>query len=137
MTVSAAVSYQEHQINTARRGQLLLLAYDGLLGFLAKGKRAIEAKHFDEQNTYLTKAQDILVELTSSLDHSAHPKLCENLSNLYTYMYDRLVQANIQDDAIAVSEVAGQLAELRAAWAEADQMLKGQQAASSRGGFSA
>ncbi|HEX2951317.1 MAG TPA: flagellar export chaperone FliS [Armatimonadota bacterium] len=130
--LKANAYYQASQVNTASRGTLLVLAYDGLLRFLAEGKRAMLAKQIEVQNTNLTKAQSIIVELINTLDPTANPQLAESLKRLYTYMYDRLVYANVHDDEAAIMEVAGMLSELREAWAEADRIVRSQEG----GGYS-
>lgn len=120
MAAFPAHAYQEHQVTTVGRGQLLLMAYDGALRFLEEGKRAIRANQFELKNHNLQKAQRLLLEFLQTLDHQASPDLAERLDRLYRYMYDRLTYANVNDDERAVMEVAGLLGELRQAWGEAE-----------------
>lgn len=132
--LNANAYYQASQVNTASRGALLILAYDGVLRFLAEAKRAIANRQLEVQNTNLTKAQAIIAELMSSLDHSANPQLAGSLSRLYAYMYDRLVYANVHDDEAAIVEVSRMLSELREAWAEADKIVRCQEGGHLPGG---
>ncbi|MHB0936619.1 MAG: flagellar export chaperone FliS [Armatimonadota bacterium] len=136
---SAYGNYRENQITTASRGQLLLMTYDGLLRFLEEGRRAMSESRYDAQSTNITKAQTLLLELLSSLDHHAAPELANNLDRLYRYMYDRLTLANVKDDEKSLTEVAGLLGNLREAWAEAERMTRTQMSVepSLNGGYTA
>ena len=55
---------------------------------------------------------DILVELTTSLDHERGGELSLRLSGLYGYMHRRLVAANRQQSDALLAEVEGLLATL-------------------------
>lgn len=127
-SLRADAYYRENQVQTASRGQLLLMAYDGMLRFLADGRRAMQDGRYEAQGTCLNKAQALMQELQLALDHSINPQLASNLDRLYRYMSDRLMHANINDDLAAVDEVARMLAELREAWAEADRQSRSQTA---------
>lgn len=116
VALSVNAYYRENQITTVSPGELLLLAYDGAIRFLAEGKRAMAEKRYEEQNTHLTRAQALILELARTLDHTVNPELAGNLDRLYTYMLDRLVQANIDDDEAALTEVTKLLTALREAW---------------------
>lgn len=132
-------NYRENQITTASRGQLLLMTYDGMLRFLEEGRRAMAESRYDVQSSNITKAQALLLDLVSSLDHTAAPELAKNLDRLYRYLYDRLTTANVKDDEKALTEVAGILADLRQAWAEAERQTRSQMSAepSLNGGYTA
>jgi len=80
-------------------------------------------KSYEQQNTYIIKAQKLLLELIYTLNHDADRDLAQRLTQLYEYMFNRLVEANVSDDASAMDEVLWHLAELRGAWAEADRQV--------------
>ena len=119
-------NYRENQITTASRGQLLLMTYDGMLRFLEEGRRAMTESRYDAQSSNITRAQSLLLELLTSLNHDAAPELANNLDRLYRYMYDRLTLANIKDDEKALTEVASLLSNLREAWSEAERQTRSQ-----------
>ena len=123
---NAQACYREHQITTADRGQLLLMVYDGMLRSLAEGQRAMGAQRIEVQHTSITKAQRLLAELITTLDHQANPQLATQLDNLYRFMFDSLTRANVYDDAQLLSDVIGLLKELRSAWAQADATVRSQ-----------
>lgn len=132
--------YREKQVTTASRGQLLLMAYDGMLRFLAEGQRAMQDRQYEAQGKSITRVQDIITELMYSLDHSACPEVAASLEKLYRYMYDRLTTANVYDDEQALQEVMRMLTGLRETWYEADRMVRCQEttpAPTGTGGFAA
>ena len=116
---AATAEYQQNQILTAGRSQLLLLAYDGALRFLGLARAHMRAHEIDRQHANIVRAQAILAELISSLDPTVDEKMAASLRSLYEYLYDRLTHANVRDDEAALTEVGAHLASLREAWAEA------------------
>jgi flagellar protein FliS len=123
---NAQACYREHQITTADRGQLLIMVYDGMLRSLAEGQRAMTDKRIEAQHSSLLKAQRLLGELITTLDHAANPQLAGQLDRLYRFMFDSLTRANIYDDTKLLTEVIGLLKELRGAWVEADATVRNQ-----------
>ena len=116
--------YVDNQVNTATPGRLIVLAYDGAIRFAKTGLEAMKARKLDVQSFNIGKTQAILTELIVCLDNKANPELAGSLSSLYTYMFDRLTEANIHDNVQALEEVIGLLSDLRSAWAEAETMVR-------------
>ncbi|KUK13467.1 MAG: flagellar secretion chaperone FliS [bacterium] len=107
--------YRQTQVQTAKPEQLLLMLYDGAIGFLKRAKVAIEERNIEEAHTFLVKTQDIIVELMVSLNMEVG-ELALNLFRLYEYMHHRLVEANINKDTKPIDEVLRMLQDLRDAW---------------------
>lgn len=119
ITGYADTQYRKSQVLTAGRGRLLLMTYDGALRFLNLAARAMQEKDLENQHINITKAQRIVMELLTSLDHSVNSQLAGALDRLYRYIYDRLVEANVRDKVEALREAEMLLSGLREAWAEA------------------
>jgi len=111
--------YQQAQIETAPREQLLLMLYDGAIRFANIAKKAIEDKDFQVANTHCMKVQNILTELMVTLDMEVGGELAQNLFDLYDYMNRRTMEANLQKDTQPLDEIMMHLKELRMAWAQA------------------
>lgn len=120
------VQYQANQINTAGPDKLLLMAYDGAIRFARTGIEGIRSGDLYAKSTGISKCQAIIAELLTTLDPRPNPELAVNLANLYDYTYNRLSEANINDDEAAAAEVIGILTDLRQAWAQAAQIWRGQ-----------
>lgn len=111
--------YQQAQIETAPREQLLLMLYDGAIRFANIAKKAIEDKDYQTANTHCMKVQNILTELMVTLDMEVGGELAQNLFDLYDYMNRRTMEANLQKDPQPLDEILMHLKELRMAWAQA------------------
>ena len=55
----------------------------------------------------------------NSLDMEIGGETAVNLHRLYSYLYYRLVQANIKKDVVMIDEVLNHLKDLKATWEEA------------------
>lgn len=125
-----ARAYQAQSVLTASPGRLVLMLYDGALRFMDHARDALEApegtpRRIENINTNLIKAQNILVELQSSLNHEIGGEHAANLDRLYDYYVRRLFEANIKKSVAPLIEVEKLVRQLRDGWAE---MLSAQEA---------
>ncbi len=107
--------YRQVQTETASPGQLVLMLYSGARRFLRTADEALEAGDPQTAHVALTRSQDIIFELISSLDTSVG-ELAENLLSLYVYLYQRLVVANLRKEREPIVEALEILARLDGAW---------------------
>jgi flagellar protein FliS len=110
--------YLQDSINTASPGKLLLMLYDRLVVDLMKGEDALRAGDREESHERLTHAQEIVLELRTSLDVDAWSG-APALANLYGWMLTELIGANIGKDADRVAACRALVEPLRDAWREA------------------
>lgn len=125
-----ARAYQAQAVLTASPGQLILMLYDGALRFLGHARDALQstdenARRIETINTNLLKAQNIIAELQSCLNHEAGGDHAANLDRLYDYYLRRLLEANMRKKVEPVIEVEKLVRDLRDGWAE---MLRTQDA---------
>lgn len=116
--------YRKSSVNGASPLQLVIMLYDGALKFMAAGKRAMEQSNLPEQNKNLQRAQKIVAELISCLDLAKGGEVSQNLLALYTYCYNRLVEANLEDDPTGIDQVTAVLSNLRSGWVELELEMK-------------
>jgi flagellar protein FliS len=127
--------YLKTQIQTASREQLILMLYDGAIRFGEQSKDRLAVQDWEGAHGLLIRAQNIVMELLYSLDRKAGGTVADNLAGLYTYCYQRLVEANIQHNPAKIDECNAILRKLREAWAQAIANLKKSQASvASHGG---
>lgn len=62
----------------------------------------------------------IIGELSGSLDHESGGDIADGLAALYSYSQQRLMEANINNDATILQEVDGLFAEIEGAWQAID-----------------
>jgi flagellar protein FliS len=108
--------YLETAVETASPARLIVMLYDGAIRFINEAAYAMQQRDYETQNAKLQRAQKILAELISSLDFDKGGEIAENLFRLYTYMYNQLVEANINDSRERLEHVAHLLSEFREAW---------------------
>jgi len=117
-------SYQQTSVIGANAGKLIVMLYDGAILFLSRAESSIERNDLKGQSLYITKAQNILLELISSLNMKKGKEVAANLYAIYTYMYKRLMKAALYNDTATLSEVSRMLRELRESWAAVAQNCK-------------
>lgn len=96
---------------------LVLTLFDATLQRLTAARTCIESGETRRKASLLHSAVILVAELRGSLNLKDGGALAQNLSDLYEYMTRRLIQANLESDAHAVSEVQSLLGEIRSAWA--------------------
>ncbi len=116
--------YLKTQIQTASREQLILMLYDGAIRFGGQARDRIVTQDWEGCHDLLIRAQNIILELLYALDRKAGGEVADNLASLYTYCYNRLVEANIHHVPEKIDECTSILKGLREAWAQAIDMLK-------------
>jgi len=117
--------YLETKIQTASSEQLLIILIDGAIKFCKMGIEAINQNNHDLANKHLIKVQDIISELTITLDHTSG--ISDSLLKLYEYFVYLLIEANMQKKVEPVEKVLGYLTELKETWILAALQLKKQQ----------
>ena len=98
-------AYLRDAILTATPEQLQLMLYDGAIRFCLHARDAIERKDFEESFNKLTRAQNIILEMQNGLNYDVNRELCERVSSIYSFLYRRLVDANLHRDVAAIDEL--------------------------------
>lgn len=120
MTTSAMLRrrYNGDAVTTASPNRLVVMLYDRLLKDLNTAFTAVSAGNIELAHRSLVHAQDIIAELSGSLDLDMWPEGSQ-LKALYDYLTDRLVRANVTKDVTFVAECLEIVEPLRDAFAEA------------------
>lgn len=131
---SARRRYVTDAIQTVTPQQLLVMLYDRLLLDITRAGDALEVRDYEQVNNMLTHAQDIIMELESSLDPTAWsggPALME----LYRFLHNELISANVGKDATRIASCHALIEPLADAWkTAAAQLADAPQMASSLAG---
>jgi flagellar protein FliS len=118
-----ARTYRSNAVLTASPGRLVLMLYDGALKALQLARESFARPETDMMriqaiNAQLLKAQAIIGELQSTLNHNAGGEFSRNLDRLYDYFLRRLIEANLRKEEKPIAEVERLLRDVRDAWAE-------------------
>ena len=108
--------YMRSKIMTASKAELTLMLYDGAIKFCNMAKLSIEKKDIPGANTNIKKAEAIIEEFLATLDHKY--EVAKDFENVYNYIYDRMVEANLKKDPEILDEVLEHLRTMRDTWKE-------------------
>jgi len=116
--------YQNIQVTTSSPEKVLIMLYDGAINFtkiaidkLAKGDVA-------GKGLYIGKAHAIVAELMGTLNHKASVDICCQLEQLYTYLIDEFLAANIKSDPKHLENALRILTTMRTTWVDAAEIVK-------------
>lgn len=114
----ATAMYKNNQILTASPKRLIELLYEGAIKNIKLAELALDTVDFESVNRYSTKAQSIILELKNALNLTAGGEITEQLNQIYDFMFERLVSANIEKQPEKFELVRKMLEELKTTWNE-------------------
>ena len=119
--MDAYAQYRTQAVTTASPAQLVAMLYQGALTAITIAEQQLTGEgpaDAELVHRELVRAQQIVTELTLSLDHEQGGQIAANLAALYDFCWDRLVQANLKKDASLLPAVRHTLGDLSLTWAE-------------------
>ncbi len=118
--MDAYAHYRTQAVTTASPAQLVAMLYQGALTAIAVAEQTLADTAADQELAHreLVRAQDIVTELSLSLDHEQGGEIATHLASLYEFCSDRLVQANLRKDPSLLPAVRQTIGGLAEAWAE-------------------
>jgi len=117
---NAYATYQNSKIMTATPAELTLMLYEGAIKFCNIAIMGVEQKDIQKAHINIRKVQNIIAEFRATLNHK-YP-VAEDFENVYRYLSDRLVEANIRKDKEILEEVLVHLRTMRDTWKEVMQI---------------
>ena len=117
-------AYKKTSVETASKEQILLMLYQAAIKNCKKGIEAIEQKNLAKKGENIGKMQDIVVELSNSLDFEVGGEVAKELASLYDYILYSSTQANIKIDKAHLEGCLKVLNTLYDGWSEAIKNLK-------------
>ena len=109
-------AYFEHEVLTADPIKLTQLLYRGVLEAVADARSRLAEGNIKGRSAAVTKAVEILAELSSSLDHERGGELSTSLAALYDYAQRRLLAGNQAQADRPLAEAQRLLETLGEAW---------------------
>ncbi len=117
MAIPAAYAqYNNSKVLTASPAELTLMLYEGAIKFCNIAIMAIEKKDIEKSHINIVKVENIINYLQSTLD-TKYP-VSQDYDRIYTYLQQRLAQANIKKDSEILEEVCEHLRSVRDTWKE-------------------
>ncbi|MCL2834142.1 MAG: flagellar export chaperone FliS [Treponema sp.] len=123
---NAISAYRETRIKTASQGQLIIMLYDEAVKCLDRALDLLEKNtngrkdpgRIEHINKSILKTQEIITELSVSLDFEQGGEIAQNLFSLYSWFNQELLEGNIKQDAGRIRPVREMINDLREAWHE-------------------
>ena len=109
-------TYAKNKILTASPAELTLMLYEGAIKFCNIAIVAIEDKNVEKAHVNITKVENIIAEFLATLDHKY--LVAKDFENVYNYLMERLVEANMKKDKEILEEVLTHLRTMRDTWKE-------------------
>lgn len=109
-------AYANNKIMTASPAELTLMLYEGAIKFCNIALDSIEKKDIERAHTNIVKVENIIEEFTATLNHK-YP-VAKDFENVYSYLRQRLIDANIKKDPEILEEVLEHLRTMRDTWKE-------------------
>lgn len=125
MAMNPYAQYQNSKILTASPAELTLMLYDGAIKFSNIAIAAMNEKDVQKAHINIIKVQKIIEEFRATLDFK-YP-VAKDFDNVYIYIQQRLLQANIKKEPAIMEEVLTHLRSMRETWAEVMRKSKGQE----------
>ena len=113
---NAYAQYNNSKVLTASPAELTLMLYDGAIKFCNIALMAIEQKDIEKAHINIIKVHKIIDYLRQTLDMK-YP-VAQDFERIYTYLSQRLVEANVKKDKEILEEVGEHLRSVRDNWKE-------------------
>ena len=95
--------YANSKVQTASPAELTLMLYEAAIKFCNIAEMAIEKNDIQKAHDNIKKVEAIIEEFQATLNHK-YP-VAKDFDKVYTYLMQRLVEANIKKDTKILDEV--------------------------------
>lgn len=109
-------AYANNKIMTASPAELTLMLYEGAIKFANLAITAIEEKNIEKAHINIVKVEHIIEEFQATLNHK-YP-VTKDFDEVYSYLMNRLREANMKKDKEIMEEVLKHLRTMRDTWKE-------------------
>lgn len=113
---NAYSQYNNSKVLTASPAELTLMLYEGAIKFCNIAIVAVEQKDIEKAHVHIVKVERIVDYFRQTLDMEI--PVSEDFERVYSYLSQRLVEANIKKDKEILEEVNEHLRSMRDTWKE-------------------
>lgn len=115
--------YQQTQVTTARKEDILIMLYEAAIRHSRRAQDCIDRKDLAGKGESILKVHDIVNELNNTLDHKVGGEIAAQLEQLYNYISEQLLHANLNNDKKALGVIEQILSTLLDGWRGAAEKL--------------
>lgn len=123
--------YREMDITTASPETLVVRLYEGAIRNARSALAHQQAGRVAERGRAISRAVAIVSELSSALDMERGGEIARNLSGLYAFVNEQLVQANLEGRGDRIEDALRILDILAEAWVEVARLAGSRRAEAS------
>jgi flagellar protein FliS len=116
LAIDARLAYIENEILQADPMRLVQMLYRGAIAAVGQARGHLRDGEIRQRSEQITRAAEIINELTLSLDREKGGEIAGNLAELYDYIQRRLQDANFRQQEQPLVEVERLLTTLLEAW---------------------
>ena len=116
--------YEKSKMLTASPAELTLMLYEGAIKFANIAVMAIEKGDVEKAHNNIRKVERIIEEFQVTLNHK-YP-VAKDFDEVYKYLQQRLLEANIKKDKVIMEEVLRHLRTMRDTWKDVMRLAKTQ-----------
>jgi flagellar secretion chaperone FliS len=109
-------AYRQTQVQTASPTELVVMLYRGAIRFTKAGIDGVNRGDIQAAHAGFVRAQQIVTELSATLNLERGGELARQLRTIYTFVSDLLMKANIRKAVEPAMHVVRLLEELLSAW---------------------
>ncbi len=96
MTSDVSNEYLRTRVLSAPPEELRLLLLEGAVRFARRGREGLAEKIYEKSFDNIGQCKAIVMALIDALRPEVDPDLCKRLAGLYTYIWRRLTDANVE-----------------------------------------
>lgn len=115
--------YKRQDVMMASPIELIVMLYTGCIKQLKLARMSIEKMDYEQTNVCMQKAQDIIVELSVSLDFSY--EISKELMDLYKFILSQIIEINMSKDIEKLNKVIKIVENLRGTWIQVQKQTSG------------
>jgi len=111
--------YRQTSVETADRGQLIIIIYDHCIKWCGIAREALEGGQLARKAEACHKVEAGISELMASLDMQKGGEIAKNLWRLYDFYSHHIHEGNMKNISKNFTEVQEMMGQLREAWQKA------------------
>ena len=115
----------QNRASVASPYRLVQMMFEKLLDHIAGASGAMERNDPGAKGQHIGKALEILGALRGALDIEVGGEVAMNLSRLYQFCSDTLMQASLKNDKQKAEDAAGIIRDIKSAWDQLENASNG------------
>lgn len=114
----AANAYYQTHVQSRSPLELVVMLYDAALRFMTEAREAMRRRDMVAKRGAISRALAVVAELQNTLNMKDGGQTAATLDSLYTYITERLLDANTNGSVEPIEESIRLVSPLRDAWSQ-------------------